>query len=142
ARTIRTELPQTAILVLSAHAEAEAMDLVRSGSHNGYLLKHRVLDVDTFLEALEQIVAGGRVIEPALARESAAGRGVRCPLDALSTRERDVLALMAEGRSNAGIAQQLCVAEGTEERRVGTELLKLTPTDAPHEHRRIRAVLA
>ena len=92
------------ILVLSAHAEAEAMDLVRSGSHNGYLLKHRVLDVHTFLEALEQIVAGGRVIEPALARESAAGRSVRCPLDALSTRERDVLVLMAEGRSNAGIA--------------------------------------
>ena len=141
ARTIRTERPQTAILVLSAHAEAEAMDLVRSGSHNGYLLKHRVLDVHTFLEALEQIVAGGRVIEPALARESAAGRGVRCPLDALSRRERDVLVLMAEGRSNAGIARQLGVAKATVERYVHTVLLKLTPTDAPHDHRRIRAVL-
>jgi len=140
ARTIRTERPQTAILVLSAHAEAEAMDLVRSGSHNGYLLKHRVLDVDTFLEALEQIVAGGRVIEPALAREAAA-RHIHGPLDALSARERDVLVLMAEGRSNAGIARQLGLAKATVERYVHTVLLKLTPTDAPHDHRRIRAVL-
>jgi DNA-binding NarL/FixJ family response regulator len=68
ARTIATELPQTAILVLSAHVKVEAADLVRSGFHSGFLLKHRVLDVATFLDALDQIVAGGRVIEPAPAR--------------------------------------------------------------------------
>jgi DNA-binding NarL/FixJ family response regulator len=142
ARVIRAELPRAAILVLSAHVEAEAIDLVRSAPHSGYLLKHRVLDVDTFLEALEQIIAGCSVVEPVLIQELTARRRVQGLLDLLSPREREVLELMAEGRSNPGIARQLGVAKATVERYVHSILLKLAPVDALHDHRRIRAVLA
>jgi DNA-binding NarL/FixJ family response regulator len=142
ARVIRTDFPGMAILVLSAYVEADAIDLLRSGPHSGYLLKQRVLDVDTFLEALDQIVAGGSVVEPALVQELASRRRLHCPLAELSARERDVLELMAEGRSNAGIADRLGVAKATVERYVHSVLVKLTPTEAPYDHGRIRAVLA
>src|SRR5919198_6718659 len=142
ARMIREESPQTAILILSAHVEVEhAMDLVGSGERSGYLLKSRVTDVDDFLETLERIVKGGSVVDPALVQELVAARRVEDPLDVLSPREREVLALMAEGRSNAGIAQQLWVTEGTVEKHVHSILGKLRLPEAETDHRRVLAVL-
>src|SRR6185295_3210817 len=114
ARRIREESPQTAILVLSAHVEVEhAMDLLGSGERSGYLLKSRVTDVVEFVDTLDRIVRGGSVVDPALVQELVAARRAKDPLDVLSPREREVLALMAEGRSNAGVAHQLWVTEGT-----------------------------
>ena len=105
AETIREEFPDTAIVALSAHVQVErATALLASGERSGYLLKSRVTDVEDFVDTLERIVKGASVIDPALVLELVAARGVRDPLDVLSPREREVLALMAEGRSNAGIA--------------------------------------
>jgi DNA-binding NarL/FixJ family response regulator len=142
ARAIRAARPETAILVLSAHVEVEhAMDLLASGERSGYLLKSRVAAVDDFVESLERIVRGGAVIDAALVQELVAARRVRDPLELLSPRERDVLALMAEGRSNSGIAQQLWVTEGTVEKHVHSILAKLRLSETPADHRRVLAVL-
>ena len=142
ARVIREEHPQTAILVLSAHVEVEhAMDLLASGQRSGYLLKSRVTDVDDFLETLERIVKGGSVVDPVLVQELVAARRVEDPLDVLSAREREVLALMAEGRSNAGIAGQLWVTEGTVEKHVHSILQKLRLSETAEDHRRVLAVI-
>jgi DNA-binding NarL/FixJ family response regulator len=142
ARTIREELPETGILVLSAHIEVEqAMDLLASGHRVGYLLKSRVTNVDEFLETIERIAGGGSVIDPALVQELVAARRVEDPLDVLSSREREVLALMAEGRSNTGIASQLWVTEGTVEKHVHSILAKLRLPESEDDHRRILAVL-
>ena len=143
ARTIREEFPETAILVLSAHAEVEhAMDIIASGQRSGYLLKNRVTDVDEFVETLERIVKGGSVVDPVLVHELVAARRVDDPLDDLSPREREVLALMAEGRSNAGIARELWVTEGTVEKHVHSILRKLRLPETDDAHRRVLAVLA
>ena len=143
ARQIRDEHSGTAILVLSAHVEVEhAMDLLASGERSGYLLKTRVANVDEFLEALDRIVRGGSVVDPALVRELVAARRLEDPLDVLSPREREVLGLMAEGRSNAGIAQQLWVTEGTVEKHVHSILGKLRLPESNADHRRVLAVLA
>ncbi|HEY3086940.1 MAG TPA: response regulator transcription factor [Jatrophihabitantaceae bacterium] len=142
ARVIRAQFPQTAILVLSAHVEVEhAMDLLASGERTGYLLKSRVTDVDDFIETIERIVKGGSVVDPALVKELVAARRTRDPLDVLSPRERDVLALMAEGRSNAGIAHKLWITEGTVEKHVRSILAKLTLPESEDDHRRVLAVL-
>jgi DNA-binding NarL/FixJ family response regulator len=142
ARVIREELPETAILVLSAHVEVEqATELLASGGRSGYLLKDRVSDVDDFLATLDRIVKGASVVDPALVQELLAARRVEDPLEALSQREREVLALMAEGRSNAGIAHQLWVTEGTVEKHVRSILMKLRIPEAPDDHRRVLAVL-
>jgi DNA-binding NarL/FixJ family response regulator len=142
ARQIREHSPETAILVLSAHAEVEhAMDLLASGERSGYLLKSRVTNVDEFVESLERIVKGGSVVDPALVQELVAARRVEDPLDVLSPREREVLALMAEGRSNAGIAHQLWVTEGTVEKHVHSILGKLRLPETTDDHRRVLAVL-
>jgi len=143
ARVIREEFPETAILLLSAHVEVEhAMDLLASGERSGYLLKSRVTDVDEFVETLERIVKGGSVVDPALVQELVAARRAEDPLDVLSPREREVLALMAEGRSNAGIARQLWVTEGTVEKHVHSILGKLRLPETGDDHRRVLAVLA
>jgi DNA-binding NarL/FixJ family response regulator len=143
ARQIRAEFPQTAVMILSAHAEVEeAMDLLSVGAKSGYLLKSRVADVDEFIGALQRIVSGGSVIDPALVQELVAARRVDDPLDEISPRERDVLALMAEGRSNAGIAKQLYVTEGTVEKHVHSILGKLHLGETQDDHRRVLAVLA
>ena len=143
ARVIRAEHPQIAILVLSAHVEVEqAMDLLASGERSGYLLKSRVTDVDEFVETLERVVKGGSAVDPALVQELVAARRVEDPLDVLSPREREVLALMAEGRSNAGIAHRLWVTEGTVEKHVRSILMKLRIPEAADDHRRVLAVLA
>jgi DNA-binding NarL/FixJ family response regulator len=142
ARVIREELPETAILVLSAHVEVEqATELLASGQRSGYLLKDRVSDVDDFLATLDRIVKGAAVVDPALVQELLAARRVKDPLQALSLREREVLALMAEGRSNAGIAHQLWVTEGTVEKHVRSILMKLRIPEASDDHRRVLAVL-
>ena len=142
ARVIREELPETAILVLSAHVEVEhAMDLLASGERTGYLLKSRVTDVDEFVETLDRIVKGASVIDPALVRELVAARRVNDPLEDLSPPEREVLALMAEGRSNAGIAHQLWVTEGTVEKHVHSILRKLRLPETEDDHRRVLAVV-
>jgi DNA-binding NarL/FixJ family response regulator len=142
ARLIRAEFPQIAILVLSAHVEVEhAMELMATGQGIGYLLKSRVKDVAEFIDALGRIAQGGSVVDPALVRELVAARRRDDPLDALSPRETEVLALMAEGRSNAGIARRLCVTEGTVEKHVRSILMKLRVPETGDEHRRVRAVI-
>jgi DNA-binding NarL/FixJ family response regulator len=142
ARVIREEFPQTAILVLSAHVEIEdATDLLASGEGSGYLLKSRVRRVDDFLEAVERIVNGGSVVDPTLVQELVAARRVKDPLDVLTPREREVLALMAEGRTNAGIGTSLWVAEGTVEKHVRSILSKLDLPETENDNRRVLAVL-
>jgi DNA-binding NarL/FixJ family response regulator len=142
AHAIREELPETSILVLSAHAEVEqATELLASGQRSGYLLKDRISDVEDFLATLDRILKGATVVDPALVQELLAARRVHDPLQVLSAREREVLALMAEGRSNAGIAHLLWVTEGTVEKHVRSILMKLRIPEASDDHRRVLAVL-
>ena len=142
ARTIREEVPQTAILVLSAHVEVEhAMRLLATGERIGYLLKSRVTDIARFVESLERIAQGGSVVDPALVQELVSARHRDDPLAALSAREREVLSLMAEGRSNAGIGNRLWVTEGTVEKHVRSILTKLTLPETSDDHRRVLAVI-
>jgi serine/threonine-protein kinase PknK len=142
AREIRAEFPDVAILVLSAHVEVEhAMELLASGRRIGYLLKSRITDVEDFIETVERIAKGGSVVDPALVRELVNARKRDDPLAVLSEREREVLALMAEGRSNAGIARRLWVTEGTVEKHVRHILAKLKLPEAEEDHRRVLAVV-
>ncbi|HEX7209397.1 MAG TPA: response regulator transcription factor [Propionibacteriaceae bacterium] len=142
ARHIRQEHPETGILVLSAHVEVEyAMELLASGRGIGYLLKSRVTDVEEFIETLHRIAKGGSVVDPAVVAELVAARRRDDPLAVLSPREQEVLALMAEGRSNAGIARQLWVTEGTVEKHVRSILTKLNLQETDDAHRRVLAVL-
>jgi DNA-binding NarL/FixJ family response regulator len=142
ARQIREELPETALVVLSAHVEVEeATELLSSGQRTGYLLKSRVTDVDDFIDTLERVRRGAAVVDPGLVRELVAARRVHDPLDDISPREREVLSLMAEGRSNAGIARQLWVTEGTVEKHVRSILMKLDVSETSDDHRRVLAVL-
>jgi serine/threonine-protein kinase PknK len=140
---IRDEVPETAIVVLSAHVEVEhAMDILGGGERIGYLLKSRVTDVDDFVETLDRIVKGASVIDPVLVEELVASRRANDPLEHLSPRECEVLALMAEGRSNAGIARALWVTEGTVEKHVHSILMKLRLPETADDHRRVLAVVA
>src|SRR6266496_1412238 len=142
ARVIREELPGTAIIMLSAHVEVEeAMELLAGGERTGYLLKSRVTDVAEFIETVQRIAAGASVVDPSLVSELIRARRRRDPLDALSPREREVLALMAQGASNAGIARQIFVTEGTVEKHVRSILTKLDLPESDTEHRRVLAVL-
>ena len=142
AKQIRAELPETALVVLSAHVEVEeATELLASGERTGYLLKTRVTDVADFIDTLDRVSRGAAVVDPGLVRELVAARRVHDPLDDISPREREVLALMAEGRSNAGIARQLWVTEGTVEKHVRSILMKLDVSETSDDHRRVLAVL-
>jgi DNA-binding NarL/FixJ family response regulator len=142
AHAIREEYPGMGVLVLSAYVEVEhAMGLLASGQRSGYLLKSRVTDVDDFLETLRRIAKGGSVVDPALVQQLVAARRVDDPLDELTPREREVLALMAEGRSNAGIARRLWVTEGTVAKHVHSILAKLRLPEADDDHRRVLAVV-
>jgi serine/threonine-protein kinase PknK len=142
AGVIRGELPEIAILILSAHVEvAHAMTLLASGSRSGYLLKSRVTDIDEFLETLERVCRGGSVVDPSLVQELVAAQRVDDPLEPLTRREREVLALMAEGRSNAGISRSLWVTEGTVENHVHNIMAKLRLPETGDDHRRVLAVI-
>ena len=142
ASEIRAEFPDTAILVLSAHVEVEeAMELIASGERTGYLLKDRVTDVDEFLDTLHRIVRGASVVDPAVVQELVSAPRTTDRLQVLSPREQEVLAQMAEGRSNAGIARQLWLAEGTVEKHVRQILMKLDLPETDEDHRRVLAVL-
>jgi DNA-binding NarL/FixJ family response regulator len=142
ARQIRDELPAIGILVLSAHVEVdEAMTLLAGGEGIGYLLKSRVTDVGDFIESVNRIARGGSVVDPGLVQELVRARRRHDPLDALTPREREVLALMAEGRSNSGIARRLYVAEGTIEKHVHSLLPKLGLYEEDDDHRRVLAVV-
>jgi serine/threonine-protein kinase PknK len=142
ARIIRKELPDTAIVVLSAHVEVEeAMELLAGGEGIGYLLKSRVTDIAEFIDTVRMIVAGASVVDPSLVQELVQARRRRDPLDSLSSRESEVLALMAEGASNAGIAARIYVSEGTVEKHVRSILMKLDLPESGSDHRRVLAVL-
>jgi len=142
ARVIRETYPQIGILVLSAHVEVEhAMELLAGGDRIGYLLKSRVAAIDEFVDTLQRILAGGSVVDQGLVQELVAARKVTDPLDVLTSREREVLALMAEGRSNSGIARLLWVTEGTVEKHVHSILGKLRLPEADDDHRRVLAVI-
>jgi DNA-binding NarL/FixJ family response regulator len=143
AKIIREEFPGIGVLVLSAFVDVEhAVELLGSGDGSGYLLKSRVTDVDEFVEAVERVARGGSVVDPVLVQELVAARRVDDPLEELTPREREVLALMAEGRSNGGIARRLWVTEGTVEKHVHNILAKLRLPETDDDHRRVLAVMA
>jgi DNA-binding NarL/FixJ family response regulator len=142
AMAIRDEMPEIGVLILSAHVAVEhAMRLLADGRAVGYVLKTRVSDVGDFLDTLGRIASGGCVIDPALVQELVEAPKRNDPLAALSPREMEVLALMAEGRSNAGIARRLWVTDGTVEKHVRSIMTKLDLYDTPDDHRRVRAVV-
>jgi DNA-binding NarL/FixJ family response regulator len=142
AKVVREEFPDIGVLVLSAFVEVDhVVELLASGGGCGYLLKSRVTDVDEFIEAVERVARGGSVVDPVLVQELVAARRVDDPLEELTPREREVLALMAEGRSNGGIARRLWVTEGTVEKHVHSILAKLRLPEADDDHRRVLAVV-
>jgi DNA-binding NarL/FixJ family response regulator len=143
AATIRHTHPQTAVLVLSQHIETRhIVELVTAGGGFGYLLKDRVLDVDDFLDAARRVADGGSALDPqVVATLIGAPRPVGA-LDELSPREKEVLGLMAEGRTNAGIAKRLWLTEKTVEAHVRAILMKLGLPMNDDDHRRVLAVLA
>jgi DNA-binding NarL/FixJ family response regulator len=142
AHEIREQFPDTAILILSAHVEvAHAMTLLASGRGSGYLLKSRVAELDEFLDAVGRVSRGGSVVDPALVQELVALRNAEDPLEELTRREREVLALMAEGRSNAGISRRLWITEGTVEKHVHSIMMKLRLPETDDDHRRVLAVV-
>jgi DNA-binding NarL/FixJ family response regulator len=141
-RPSATSFPETAIVVLTAHVQLErATELLASGERSGYLLKTRVTDVDSFVSTLERIVGGESVVDTALVQQLIAARRAEDPLDALTPRERVVLSLMAEGRSNAGIARQLSVTQSTVEKHVHSILEKLRVPATEEDQRRVLAVI-
>jgi DNA-binding NarL/FixJ family response regulator len=143
AADIRRRHPATAVLVLSQHIETRhIVELVSDGGGFGYLLKDRVLEVDDFLDAARRVAGGGSALDPqVVATLIGAPRAVGA-LDELSPREREVLGLMAEGRTNAGIARRLWLTEKTVETHVRTILMKLGLPVNDDDHRRVLAVLA
>lgn len=143
ASEIRRRFPSVAILVLSAYVEVNhALELLSSGDRVGYLLKTRVTDVAELVDALDRIAKGGSVIDPFLVQRLFAAHRRGDPLAKLSAREREVLALMAEGRSNAGIVHKLWITEPTVEKHVHSILTKLCLPETNADHRRVLAVLA
>jgi DNA-binding NarL/FixJ family response regulator len=143
ARVIQQDYPETAVVVLSAHAEVEhAMDLLAGRQRTGYLLKNRVTDVAEFIGTLRRVEQGGSSVDPAVVAELVAARRTDDPLSELSSREREVLAQMAQGQSNAGIGQALWVTEGTVEKHVRSIMMKLRLPETADVHRRVLAVLA
>jgi DNA-binding NarL/FixJ family response regulator len=142
ARAIRADWPEVGILLLSAHVEIEtAIDLLEGGKGIGYLLKSRVMKVADLVDALQRVAEGGSVVDPALVQELVAKRHRNDPLGELTPREHEVLALMAEGHSNGGIAKKLVVTEGAVEKHVRSILGKLRLPATQDGHRRVRAVL-
>ena len=141
ARTLRDRLPDLAIVMLSQHVETRhSVDLVAQGRF-GYLLKDRVFDVDDFLDALRRVAEGGSALDPEVVATLLAARRQDDPLSLLTPREREVLELMAEGRTNVGIARRLWLTDRTVETHVSSIIRKLGLAESDEEHRRVLAVL-
>jgi DNA-binding NarL/FixJ family response regulator len=144
ARAIREEMPDTAVVVLSAYVEeAYALELLGEDPAGvGYLLKDRVWDGDRFAEAVRRVAEGGSALDPEVVSHLLGRRRAHEPLDDLTSRERDVLGLMAEGRSNQAIADAFTISGRAVEKHVSSIFLKLELAPAPADHRRVLAVLA
>jgi DNA-binding NarL/FixJ family response regulator len=144
AHTIRREHPATGVLVLSQYVEeAYALELLsQSTESTGYLLKDRVADVDSFTDAVRRVASGGSALDPEVVALLLGRRRREDPLQSITPREREVLALMAEGRSNAAIAEALVVTERAVEKHVTSIFSKLDLTPTVEDHRRVLAVLA
>jgi len=141
ARLLRERMPDLGIVLLSQHVETRhSVDLVAQG-HFGYLLKDRVFDVDDFLDSLRRVAAGGSALDPEVVGTLLGSTRKDDPLALLTPREGEVLALMAEGRTNAGIATRLSLTDRTVETHVTNILAKLGLHESAHEHRRVLAVL-
>jgi DNA-binding NarL/FixJ family response regulator len=141
---IRAAWPDAAILVLSQYVvQSYADELLAAGEGSiGYLLKDRVSDIDDFLDSLQRVADGGTVLDPQVVAQLMAHRRVQNPLSALTPREREVLALMAQGHTTAGNAAELGVSEGAVEKHTGRIFAKLGLHADDGQHRRVRAVLA
>jgi DNA-binding NarL/FixJ family response regulator len=144
ARAIREEMPDTGVLVLSAYVEeAYALELLGDDAAGvGYLLKDRVSDGDRFAEAVKRVAEGGSALDPEVVSQMLGRRRTEDPLDELTPREREVLGLMAEGRSNQAIADALVISGRAVEKHVTSIFTKLGLPPAPEDHRRVLAVLA
>ena len=141
AREIRRTQPRCGIMLLSQHIETRhSVDLVAAGAF-GYLLKDRVLDIDDFLDAIRRVAAGGSALDPEVVRRLVDGHGTGRQLDSLTGREREVLALMAEGLTNVGVARRLWLTERTVEAHVSAIMHKLGLPNSDEGHRRVLAVL-
>lgn len=144
AMTLRESLPETGVLVLSQYyEESYALNLIGDRAEGvGYLLKERVGDVSAFIDAVQRVAGGGSALDPEIVARMLGRRRPGGPLDELTPRERDVLAAMAEGKSNLGIAETLIITEAAVEKHVTRIFQKLALGSAPTEHRRVLAVLA
>ncbi len=143
ARQIRTELPGVAVLVLSQYVEeGAAVELLESDAEGvGYLLKDRVAEIDRFIEAVRRVAEGGSALDPEVVSQLLGRRRTEDPLDRLSPREREVLELIAEGRTNQAIAEHLVVTERAVEKHITSIFSKLDLATSPRDHRRVLAVL-
>jgi DNA-binding NarL/FixJ family response regulator len=144
ALAIRNEMPDTGVLVLSEYIEEEyAVELLGDDAAGvGYLLKHRVLDPERFADAVRRVAEGGSALDPEVVSQMLGRRRIKDPLTELTSRERKVLGLMAEGRSNQAIADTLVISERAVEKHVTSIFAKLNLAPAAEDHRRVLAVLA
>lgn len=144
ARRIRERFPATSVLVLSQYLDPQfALTLLSQGSRSvGYLLKDSITDLTEFVDAVRRIGRGEPVVDPAVVAQILNRQREHTPVDDLSSRERDVLSLMAQGRSNGSISQRLFVSSKTVEAHVARIFVKLGLTETPDDHRRVLAVLA
>ena len=144
ALTLRERAPETGVLIVSQYVEqAYATELLADGRGGlGYLLKDRIMDVDDFVAAVHRVGSGGTALDPEVVAQLLSRRRAGSPLEALSPRELEVLALMAEGRSNAAVASRLVLTVGAVEKHVANILTKLRLPPSSEDHRRVLAVLA
>jgi len=143
AHAIRAELPGTGVMVLSQFLEEDyAIELLGDGASGvGYMLKDRMGDISAFADAIRRVAGGGSALDPAVVQQMVDRPRVESPIDELTPREREVLGLMAEGRSNQAIAEQLVVTVAAVERHMTSILAKLDMPPDPGDHRRVLAVL-
>ena len=141
---LREKSPETSILVVSQYVELTyATELLSDGRGGvGYLLKDRIMDIDDFVDAVRRVAEGGTALDPEVVAQLFSRRRADDPLERLTPREREVLGLMAEGRSNAGIAEELVLTVGAVEKHVANILMKLRLSPSDTDHRRVLAVLA
>ena len=141
ARRLRMQNPELGIVLLSQHVETSHSVHLVGGGRFGYLLKDRVLDVDDFLDALRRVATGGSALDPEVVSRLIGATHAEAPMRSLTSRERDVLALMAEGHTNLGIARRLWVSDRTVETHVTNVLITLGLDSTEEGHRRVLAVL-